>query len=289
VLSTSSEPIRPKPLPDGWVHREAGRMWKEGAERMGATDWLHALWVLTRHEFRVRYRAQALGVIWSLLNPIVMMGILSFIFSNVFPGDSKDYPIYVLIGLVVWQLVSNAANASANGFIGHAELLKRTVVPRVLLPTSVMLSYGINFLIESVVVIIFIPIFPHSFTLSWTLVLIPVVLFFLLLLLVGVALAVASLNVIYRDVQYLVSTGLMILYWLTPLIYFIDKIESQTVRTALKCNPLTGIVNALRGIIMDGHAPSLLMWASVVVPSLVALGIGWLIFRHYEQMVLDNV
>lgn len=288
-MSSSASPSRwAKPLPAGWIHREPKRTWAEGEERSRATDWLHALWVLTRHEFRIRYRAQALGVVWSLLHPIVMMGILSLIFTKVFRSGQPNFPIFMLIGLLIWQFFSNAVNSSAGAFVGYAEIIKRTVLPRPILPIALMLSYGINFLMESTVLLIFVPIFPEAFTLSWALLLVPIVLSFMVVLLAGLSLAIAALNVIYRDVQYLVTTALMIFYWLTPLIYPIE-IVPEPFQTALKCSPLTGIVGALRGIVMEGRAPSALMWASIVLPSLAMLGIGWLIFRHYEQMVLDNV
>lgn len=275
-------------LPDGWVHRTPKRIWAEGEQREGHTSWLFALWVLTRHEFRARYRAQALGVVWSLLNPIVMMVIMSVIFTRVFRSAQPNFPIFFLIGQVVWQFVSAAANASAASLVSYADIIKRTILPREMLPVALMLSYAINFAIESSVLLVFVPIFPNAFTLSWTLLLVPVVLFFLVILLAGIGLAVSVLNVIYRDVAYLVNTALMIFYWLTPIIYPIEIIP-EPYQALLKCNPMTGILNALRGCIMTGTAPSLMMWGSIVVPSLLMLAIGWAVFRHYERMVLDYV
>jgi ABC-type polysaccharide/polyol phosphate export permease len=288
LSSTQEKPRTLRPLPEGWVHRSSRKIWAEGPQRDSHTSWLYALWVLTRHEFRARYRAQALGVVWSLLNPIVMMAILSVVFTHLFRSTQPNFPIFMLIGLVVWQFVSAAANASTGAFVGYAEIIKRTVFPRQMLPLAMMLSYGINFMIESSVLIIFIPVFPHAFTLSWTLLLVPVILAFLVVLLAGIGLAVSVLNVVYRDVGYLVNTALMIFYWLTPVIYPVEIIP-EPYRALLKCNPMTGILNALRGCIMTGTPPTLLMWASIVVPSLAIFGLGWLIFRHYERMVLDYV
>jgi ABC-type polysaccharide/polyol phosphate export permease len=285
--TSSSTAPKLKPLPEGWIRRTPKKTFVEGAQGK-QPGWLHALWVLTRHEFRSRYRAQALGVVWSLLNPLVMMGILSLIFTRIFRSAQPHFPIFFLIGQIVWQWVSNAAGNSAGAFVNHAEILKRTVFPRALLPLAVTLSYGLNFLIECTIVLLFIPIFPEAFRLSWALLLIPVVLFFLVLLLAGVSLMVSALNVIYRDVAYLVTTLLMIFYWLTPLIYPIE-IVPEPFQTAFKCSPVVGMLGALRGIIMNGTAPTLLMWASIVVPTLIMFGIGWLTFKHYEQMVLDNV
>jgi ABC-type polysaccharide/polyol phosphate export permease len=286
---SSDLPVRRlRPLPEGWLHRSPDRVWTEGPQRGGHASWPFALGVLTRHEFRARYRAQALGVVWSLLNPIIMMGILSVIFTRVFKAATPNFPVFMLIGLIVWQFISSATMAATGTFVSHAEIIKRTIFPRQLLPLAVMLSYAINFAIESSVLLLFIPIFPGAFRLSWALLLIPVILFFLVLLLSGVALAVSGLNVIYRDVGYMVNTALLIFYWLTPVIYPVEVI-SEPYQTILKCNPLTGILNALRGCVMTGTAPTALMWASIVLPTLLMLALGWAIFRHYERLVLDHV
>jgi ABC-type polysaccharide/polyol phosphate export permease len=278
-----------RPLPAVWTIRTPKRTTVEGKR---ASDerraWLSALWILTRHEFRARYRGQALGVVWSFLNPIVMMGILSVIFTRVFKSAQPNYPIFVLIGLVTWQFFSSALSAGTGTFLAHVEIIKRTIFPRQLLPLAVMLSFGINFIVESSVLIVFIPIFPESFRLSPALVVIPAALAFLVIFTAGIVLATSVLNVIFRDVAYLVQTALLILYWLTPNIYPIDRVP-EPYQTALKCNPLTGILGALRGAIIDGSFPSLLGWASMAVPSLLTLGFGWLIFKHYERQVLDHV
>jgi ABC-type polysaccharide/polyol phosphate export permease len=118
--------------------------------------------------------------------------------------------------------------------------------------------------------------------------LVPVLLLAMCLLLAGVALAVSVLNVIYRDLAYLVETGLMIMYWLTPVIYDVNQVP-EPYCTALKCNPFGAILIALRNAIMGGTAPTALGWASIWLPTLFVLGLGWAIFRHYERMVLDYV
>jgi ABC-type polysaccharide/polyol phosphate export permease len=146
--------------------------------------------------------------VWSLLYPVVTMGILSLIFTRVFKSEVKEFPIFVLIGLLVWQVISAATLGATMTFVAHSEIIKRTVFPRILLPIAVMLSHGVNFLMASVALVVFIPIFPTAFKLSPTLLLVPVILFLLAILLAGVALAVSVLNVIYRDVAYLVETGL---------------------------------------------------------------------------------
>ena len=285
----------PRELPDAWVHRTPERTWVgdfDGTPRRRAKTrgphWLYVLKVLTANEFFARYRAQALGFVWSFLNPLVMMAILSVIFTRVFPSHTKNFPIFVLMGVIVWQWVSAAANGTTMVFVNNADMIKRTVFPRQLLPMSLILSFGINFLMESSLLVVFIPIFPSAFKLSPTLLLVPVFLAFLLVLLFGVGLMVSVLNVLYRDLAYLVQTGLYILYWLTPVIYPLE-IVPEPYQTALKCNPFGAILTALRGAIMLGETPSALGWASIVGPSVAMFLLGWAVFRHYERMVLDYV
>ena len=249
---------------------------------------LHVLWVLTRTEYRARYRSQALGFLWSLLNPLVMMGIISLVFTHLYRSTEKHFPVFLLIGLLIWQWVTSAINTATAVFVSNADIIKRTIFLRQLLPISTVLSYGINFGIESLALIMFIPIFPGAFKLSPALLIVPVLLAIFALLLIGVALAVSVLNVIYRDVAYLVQTALLIMYWLTPIVYPLDVIP-YPFRTVLQMSPIAGILVALRGAIMHGTFPSLLGWAGIVLPTGFVLLCGWRIYRHYEHMVLDYV
>jgi ABC-type polysaccharide/polyol phosphate export permease len=173
-------------------------------------------------------------------------------------------------------------------FVTNADLIKRTIFARQMMPVATILSYGLHFCLETLVILLFIPIFPGAFKLTPALLLVPVFLLFLVLLLSGAALAVSVLNVIYRDVAYIVSTSLLLLYWLTPVFYPMDVIPFPY-RTYLQCNPIAGILTGLRRAIMHGDSPSLLGWAGIVVPTLLMMLIGWRVYRHYEHMVLDFV
>lgn len=297
---------RVRRLPDQWTHRTpSGVTYGPLAAVSGAPPEplepnsdaaniavrqspLQVLWVLTRTEFRARYRAQALGLVWSMLNPLVMMGIISIIFTQVFRSAEKNFPIFLLIGLLVWQWFSASITTVTNVFVSNADIIKRTIFPRPLLPIASILSFTINFSIESLTLLLFIPIFPDAFTLSPVLLLVPVLLMLALCLMFGIALALSVLNVIYRDVGYLVTTALLILYWLTPVFYPLEVI-TYPYRIILQCNPLAGILHGLRQAIMHGQLPTLMGWAGMLIPTAIIMIIGWRVFRHYEHMVLDYV
>ena len=205
-----------------------------------------------------------------------------------FNSATKHFPVFLLIGLVTWQWVQNSVTSATQVFVHHADIIKRTVFSRWLLPVSAVLSYGINFLIESLALLAFIPIFPGAFKVSWALLLVPVLLLALLLTLVGISLATSVLNVIYRDVAYLVNTALLLLYWLTPVIYPFSVVP-EPFRSVLRWNPIGAVLTALRDAIMLGQAPDRWGALTIVVPVAAALTIGVLVFRHFERMVLDHV
>ena len=286
-------------LPDVWVHRRpSGSSWgpldENSPSRRGAaprtTRLARAVGVLLRNEFRARYRSQALGILWSLLNPLVQMTILSVIFSHVaaFKSAIPSYPVYLLMGVVVWQWFATAINTATQSFIANADIVKRTVFSRQIVPLATALSYGINFAMEAGLVLALVIVWPHAFKLSPALLLVPVILAILAALIIGVVLATSVLNVIYRDVAFLVSTALTLLYWLCPIIYPLSFVPEQYL-PLYQMNPIASIMIALRGCVMDGVAPSALTWTGMLAPTLVMLGVGWLIFRHYERMVLDYV
>lgn len=306
---------RYRALPADWTHRTAGRTLTgplslldaalakpEAAPQAAASEPeldlpaarvrsqhpLEVLWLLTRTDFRARYRSQALGMLWSLLNPLVTMGLISVVFTHLFRSSEPFFPIFLLIGLIVWQWVTGSMSAVTTVFVTNADLIKRTIFARQLMPVATILSYGLHFCLETLVILLFIPIFPGAFKLTPALLLVPVFLVFLVLLLSGAALAISVLNVIYRDVAYIVSTSLLLLYWLTPVFYPMDVIPFPY-RTYLQCNPIAGILTGLRRAIMHGDTPSLLGWAGIVVPTLLMMLIGWRVYRHYEHMVLDFV
>jgi ABC-type polysaccharide/polyol phosphate export permease len=255
------------------------------------TPWLREHLAMLRlfvgNDFRARYRAQAMGVVWSLLQPLVMMSILSLVFSR-WRANEPSYPVLLLIGLLVWQWVSQALNAATLSFVGNADMVKRTVFPRVLLPTSSVLSYGMNAAVESIVLLALIPFFPFAFKLTPALLVVPLVVACLVALLAGAAAVTSVLNVIYRDVAYLVSTGLLILYWLTPIIYLPTDLPERW-RAILNWNPLAGIVTALRGAICDGTVPTAMDWVRIVAPTALVLLLGVVVFRHFEREMLDHV
>ena len=271
------------PLPDGWSSRT-----RAGARMVGQHErWLATLIVLVRHEFRARYRTQALGAIWSILQPLVMMGLLGAVLARGL-GTGKNYPIHLLVGLIFWSFVSTSLDAAVGSLVAKATIIKHTMLPRRLLPLSVLLSYLVNLGIETCVLGALLVVFPDAMQLSPALLVVPLVLVALVGLVAGAALIGAALNVMYRDVGYIVRTSLTILFWLTPVVYALDRI-GEPMRSIVALNPLTAMLQAIRGAAMDGAMPTAAAWALIFGSSIVVFSLGWLVFARLERAMLDRV
>jgi ABC-type polysaccharide/polyol phosphate export permease len=244
---------------------------------------------LSRYEARVRYRTQALGWVWPFLQPLAMMGVLSMVLSNAFGGEARrDFPVYVVLGIVAWNFFSAALEAATASLIQRADVVRSTTVPRALLPLSAATSHLVNAAIESAAVLALVPIFPSSFRASPALFVVPAIALALLVIVCGVGLVTAALNVLYRDAAYLVRTALFFLFWMTPVVYPLDRVPDRF-RPWVAYNPMTVAVEALRSAVMNGAAPSARAWVVMIVAAAASLSIGLAAFRRLEGAVLDRV
>src|SRR5262249_15422903 len=159
---------------------------------------------------KARYRAQSLGLFWSLAHPLVMMLTLTAAFQWVLRVQIENFPIFYLIGAVFWQLFANVLNASTQSMLENGGLIKDTTFPRFLFPVSTVFSNCIPFAMEMLLVFAFFPVFPSAYKLNATLFLLPVVIAGFVVLLVGAALVTSSLNARYRDVFYMVGSVLTV-------------------------------------------------------------------------------
>ena len=175
------------------------------------------LFDLVRKELKVKYTASVLGAIWSLLNPIVFLAVFSFV-AKTLDSLVPDYPVFLLSGLLVWNFFSASLQSGARSVIENANLVKKVAFPREILPLS---SIGVALFdlgLQSVVLWLFIVVSGHGFDLS-ALWLYPIALLALFVFTTAATLWLAALNVRYRDVGHLVGLGLLVWFWLTPIVY----------------------------------------------------------------------
>ncbi len=231
---------------------------------------------LFRRDLHAKYRGSALGVAWSLANPLVLMGIYALVFSVLWHAiDMPHYPLYLLSGLAVWIFLSTSLQAGARSLLDNADLIKKIRFPRQLVPLSIVATQLVSFAAMLVVLMIVNAIvIPETRGTVW---LTPLLAVGVVALVAGCALAIASLNVLYRDVEHLLAALLLPWFFLTPIVYSYAAIDAfdhhRTLTQVLRWgNFITPPIEALRAPLYEGRLPRLADVVYLVVAAVAALG-----------------
>jgi ABC-2 type transport system permease protein len=259
---------------DGW----AKRAWNTPAKRDG-----FILRQLVGKDFKLKYRRSVLGVLWSVLNPLLMMCVMALVFSSFMKVGSdtvKCFPLYLIIGNTVFQVMTDSTNQGMSSIINAASLLKKVKINRYVFPIEKVLFACVNFAFSMIAVIIVMLWFQIAPTA--TIVLFPLALLYLMVFCAGLSLALSALSVFFRDVMHL--WGVVVTAWtyLTPLFYTISILPDFMQRFEM-FNPMYHYVTYFRDILLNGVWPSLhanLICAGCAVGALL---IGYLIFRKNEH------
>ena len=240
---------------------------------------------LVARDVKIKYRRSVLGVLWTLLNPLCMMIILSVVFSNIFKFDIENFPLYVLSGQVIFNFFNDATTSSMTAIINNAALLKKIYVPKYLFVLARIFSSFIN-LMASFTALLLVMVAVRA-ELHWTLFLSWFPLLMVVLFSLGVGMLLAALTVRFRDIMHLYSvftTGLM---YLTPVIYPMSMLPDR-IRFIVQMNPLTNYLEMFRNLAFYNTLPS---FSAVVIGVLegaaaVVLGI-YVFYKNQDEFILN--
>ena len=182
---------------------------------------------LTRKEVKVKYTSSILGSAWSMLNPIMYLVVFSFVFQVVLKSGIPDFPIYLLSGLLAWNLFSGSLTLSARSVVENANLVKKVYFPREILPLASVGATVFDFLLQGVVLLAFMLIAQYTQAIGLNLLLLPLSMLALLLFSTALSLLVGALNVRYRDTQHLLNLALLTWFWLTPIVYQFGLVQDR--------------------------------------------------------------
>lgn len=197
---------------------------------------------LTRKELKVKYKSSALGILWSMLNPLLYLAVFFVVFTYFLPNNIPDFWAYLLSGLLAWTLFSTALAGATGSVVGNGPLVTKVAFPREILPLSAIGSSMVNFFFQFIVLLVVMIVFTYPFV-GPALVLLPVAFGALLVFTVAVGFAASALNVRYRDTAHLVELALLAWFWLTPVIYPATKVleQGQLAWRLYQLNPLVTI------------------------------------------------
>ena len=249
-------------------------------------DYKFVLKSLMLKDFRVRYRNMSLGVFWSLLNPLVMMGVLTFIFTKIFPNPTPNFAVFLLCGLIPLSFFQVAWSSGTGSVVDNAGLIKKVRVPSEVLPIASVLSNFVHFSIQLGLLVVIALLSGLAITAYWLW--IPVLLALELVFACGLVLVTASLNVYIRDTRYVVESANTVLFWLVPVFYDFSSIPHKYA-DVYQYNPIAALVLAMRQVILQGKSPSHELMLKAVLVSSVSLAVGLVVFRKFKLRFYDHL
>jgi lipopolysaccharide transport system permease protein len=250
------------------------------------TTWRDLLRQLTAREIKARYKQSILGYAWVLIVPLVRLIVMSIVFSMFFriKTDPIPYPLFLFAALVPWTFVSSGISAATGSLVANGSLITKIKLPREIFPTAAILVKGVDFLL-SLLVMGLLMIY-YQFPLHITMLALPVIMAIQFLLVLGVSFFLSAINVFYRDVENLLEVFLMVWMYLTPIIYPPEFIPAQY-QQLFNLNPMMGIVNAYRNVLLWGVWPPVESFIYAVVISLVLFFSGFAFFKSRAKYFAD--
>jgi ABC-type polysaccharide/polyol phosphate export permease len=245
---------------------------------------------LFRRDFHAKYKGSLLGVAWSLLNPLVLLAVYLVVFGVLFKnGDIPHYPIYLLAGLACWIFFSVSLQSSSRSMIDSAELIKKVRFPRQLVALSMVATQAVTFAVMIAILIVLSVVFvPEARDDVWAS--IPLAVLFAGFV-AGLALLVACLNVLFRDVEHILTAALLPWFFLTPILWSVTSLpaDARSHHALLDVlrwgNPVAPPIFAVRDALWSGHLPRTADVIYLAVASVAALVIGALVFRAVDDRI----
>lgn len=222
----------------------------------GTRRFFDLLWLLSVTEFKRAYFGTVLGYVWSLIRPLMLFGVLLFVFTQVFKIGSElpDYPVLLLLGIVLFTLFQEATLNAVTSVAAQEGVVRKTQFPRLVIPLSTVLTSSFNFVLNMVVVLIF--ILAWGVDPTWTWLLFPFAVAALLLLTCTVSMMLSVLYVRFRDVAIIWTVLSQVLFYATPVLYPIEKLDDPPIEHVLMLNPLAVIFQQVRVWILEPDAPT---------------------------------
>jgi lipopolysaccharide transport system permease protein len=242
---------------------------------------------LVARNLRVKYQRSALGFVWTLLNPLLTVGVLIAVFHYVVRIQVPHYWAFLLSGYFVWSFTLQTLTAATTVLPEHAHLARSLPLPSEVLITATVLSRLVEFLAELVLVLILLTAFHHGGVPAGYLWL-PALILLQVALVLGLTLPIATLSAFFHDVQHALPIGLMVLFYVSPVFYPASLVPER-LRAWYQLNPFAGLLTAYQSALYQGHAPAPGLLALTAAEALVIAGIGYAIFRRYRALLPEIV
>lgn len=238
------------------------------------------IWALALKELKIRYKRSFLGFLWALLNPLLLMLILTAVFSTIMRSQVQHYSVFLLSMLFPFTFFSQSLSYAAESIVGNADLIKKVRIAKLVFPVAALVSNLINLVLSLIPLALIVLVTGTPF--HWTWIYLPVPLLALSLFTLGATFFFAAANVFYRDVSHILQIVLQLWFYATPILYDINIFPAR-LHWIFKLNPLIFVLNGFRLSVYWGMLPAVQSIFASFVCALISLAVGFWIFRRYQD------
>lgn len=239
-----------------------------------------------KKEVRGKYKGAWLGVLWSYLNPLLMLMVYSVVFSKIMKIEIPNYSMFLFTALIPWTFFTATVAQGSDSIVVNGNILKKVFFPREIIPISVVTSNLINFSFSTIILFAFILISGLGF--SWYALFFPLILLIQYLLLLGITLILSAITVYIRDLQHIISVVLMALFYGTPIVYSMDMVP-ESLKSLIMLNPMSPIIQSYRDILFYKQMPNLKYLGILLIVTIILIYIGLVIFKKLQKNFAEEL
>jgi len=239
-----------------------------------------------KKEVRGKYKGSWLGVLWTFLNPLLMLAVYAFVFPYILRVEVENYTIFMIVALIPWNFFTVAIQSGTGSVVANGNILKKVYFPREIIPISITTSQLVNFLITCLIMFVFIICSGVGF--SAHILFLPLLIIIQYLITLALTFVLSAITVFVRDVDHFVSVALTLGFYATPIVYQASMLPEKF-QWVLKLNPMAQLVEAYRAILYYHQMPNLVsitIWGGL---SVILIILGYIIFKHLEKSFVEEL
>lgn len=249
-------------------------------------QYIFALKQMVAREVKRKYARSYLGIVWSVLNPLMSMAVMSLIFSTIFKRSIENFPIYYLTGTIFWTLFSGSTNSAMTALVDNRSMLMKVKLSKQTFVLARVFTALTNFGYTCVAYVLMLLVFrikPNVYMLFF-----PIAVFFILLFSLGIGFVLSILYVFFGDIKYLYSVLLTLWMYLSAVFYPVDRL-SDRMQWVIRKNPVYNYIEFARDIVLYSKMPEPILWIKIILWGVCSFALGYWIFRKTENLVMQKM